>query len=103
MLTIATAQWRAWCARLGSPTSSASGSSTGRPLRAVERPQLAQLATCPYIQRAEDVVIAGPIGTGKTHLAIARESMEAARRRHRVAFERRGRPRAAIWSRRATS
>ena len=54
-------------------------------LRGVERPQLAQLATCEYIEHAEDVVIAGPIGTGKTHLAIAL-GVEAARRRHRVAF-----------------
>ena len=53
-------------------------------LRGVERPQLAQLATCAYIERAEDVVIAGPIGTGKTHLAIAL-GVEAARRRHRPA------------------
>ena len=56
-------------------------------LRGVERPQLAQLATCAYIERADDVVIAGPIGTGKTHLAIAL-GVEAARRRHRVAFVR---------------
>ncbi|MCY3656753.1 MAG: ATP-binding protein [Chloroflexi bacterium] len=34
-------------------------------LQGVERPQLAQLATCEYIEHAEDVVIAGPIGTGK--------------------------------------
>ena len=56
-------------------------------LRGVERPQLAQLATCAYIERAEDVIIAGPIGTGKTHLAIAL-GVEAVRRRHRVAFVR---------------
>ena len=54
-------------------------------LQGVERPQLAQLATCEYLERAEDIVIAGPIGTGKTHLAIAL-GVEAARRRHRVAF-----------------
>ena len=54
-------------------------------LRGVERPQLAQLATCEYIERAEDVVIAGPIGTGKTHLAIAL-GVEATRHHHRVAF-----------------
>ena len=53
-------------------------------LGGVERPQLAQLATCEYIERADDVVIAGPIGTGKTHLAIAL-GVEAARRRHRPA------------------
>ena len=50
-------------------------------LGGVERPQL---ATCEYIERADDVVIAGPIGTGKTHLAIALGG-EAARRRHRPA------------------
>ncbi|MYI65063.1 MAG: ATP-binding protein, partial [Gemmatimonadetes bacterium] len=56
-------------------------------LRGVERPQLAQLTTCEYIERGEDVVIAGPIGTGKTHLAIAL-GVEATGRRHRVAFAR---------------
>ena len=58
-------------------------------LHGIERPQLAQLAACEYIERTEDVVIAGPIGTGKTHLAIAL-GVEAARRRHRhrVAFVR---------------
>ncbi|MDE2747094.1 MAG: IS21-like element helper ATPase IstB [Chloroflexota bacterium] len=54
-------------------------------LRGIERPQLAQLATCDYIERGEDVVIAGPIGTGKTHLAIAL-GVEAVQRRQRVAF-----------------
>ena len=54
-------------------------------LQGGERPQLAQLATCGYLEHSEDVVIAGPIGTGKTHLAIAL-GVEAARRRHRVAF-----------------
>ena len=52
-------------------------------LGGVARPQLAQLAACEYVERGEDVVIAGPIGTGKTHLAIAL-GVEAARRRHRV-------------------
>lgn len=28
------------------------------------------MATCDYPERAEDVILAGPIGTGKTHLAI---------------------------------
>ncbi len=56
-------------------------------LQGIERPQLAQLAGCEFIAQAHDVVIAGPIGTGKTHLAIAL-GVEAARRRHRVAFVR---------------
>ncbi|MCY3587821.1 MAG: IS21-like element helper ATPase IstB [Chloroflexi bacterium] len=51
----------------------------------MERPRLAQLATCDYIERGEDVVIAGPIGTGKTYLAIAL-GVEAVQRRQRVAF-----------------
>lgn len=54
-------------------------------LRGIERPQLAQLATCDYLERGEDVVIAGPIGTGKTHLAIAL-GVEAVQRRQQVAF-----------------
>jgi len=36
-------------------------------LQGVERAQLAQLASCEYLERADDIVIAGPIGTGKTH------------------------------------
>ena len=54
-------------------------------LRGIERPQLAQLATCDYLERGEDVVIAGPIGTGKTHLAIAL-GVEAVQRRQRIAL-----------------
>jgi len=54
-------------------------------LSGVPRPKIAELATCAFVDRAEDVVIAGPVGTGKTHLAIAL-GVEAARRRYRVAF-----------------
>jgi len=56
-------------------------------LSGVSRPKIAELASCAYIEDAEDVVIAGPIGTGKTHLAIAL-GVEAARRRYRVVFTR---------------
>ena len=56
-------------------------------LRGIERPQIAQLATCDYLERGEDVVIAGPIGTGKTHLGIAL-GVEAVHRRQRVPFVR---------------
>lgn len=56
-------------------------------LTGVSRPKIAELATCAFIDRVEDVVIAGPIGTGKTHLAIAL-GVEAARRRYRVVFTR---------------
>jgi DNA replication protein DnaC len=46
---------------------------------------LAQLTRSEWVQRGECVVLAGPIGTGKTHLAIAL-GIEAARRLHRVSF-----------------
>lgn len=46
---------------------------------------MAELSSCEYLEQGEDVVIAGPIGTGKSHLAIAL-GVEAARRRYRVAF-----------------
>lgn len=54
-------------------------------LNGISRPKIAELSTCAFVERAEDVVIAGPVGTGKTHLAIAL-GVEAARRRYRVAF-----------------
>ncbi len=56
-------------------------------LRGIKRPQLAQLVTREYIERGEDVKIAGPIGTGKTHDAIALGD-EAIQRRDPVAFVR---------------
>jgi DNA replication protein DnaC len=56
-------------------------------LEGVKRPKLLELAACDYIETGADVVIAGPIGTGKTHIAIAL-AVEAARRRHRVRFVR---------------
>jgi len=56
-------------------------------LSGVRRPKIIELSSCAYIEAAEDVVIAGPIGTGKTHLAIAL-GVEAARRRCRVVFTR---------------
>ncbi|NIR28694.1 MAG: ATP-binding protein [Desulfuromonadales bacterium] len=56
-------------------------------LEGISRPKLNELARCEYIERAEDVVLAGPIGTGKTHIAIAL-GVEAARRRYRVVFAR---------------
>jgi DNA replication protein DnaC len=56
-------------------------------LDGIARPKLLELASCQYIQRAEDIILAGPIGTGKTHVAIAL-AVEAAKRRFRVLFMR---------------
>jgi DNA replication protein DnaC len=56
-------------------------------LAGVSRPKILELSSCEYLKRAEAVVLAGPIGTGKTHLAIAL-GVEAARRRFRVLFTR---------------
>jgi DNA replication protein DnaC len=56
-------------------------------LSGISKPKIAELASGDYLERAEDVVFAGPIGTGKTHLAIAL-GIEATRRRFRVLFRR---------------
>ena len=49
--------------------------------------QIAELARGEWIGRADNIIFAGPIGTGKTHLAIAL-GVEAARQRRRVLFTR---------------
>jgi len=54
-------------------------------LGGVPRTKVLELESCQFIENGEDVVIAGPIGTGKTHLAIAL-GVEAAKRRIKVAF-----------------
>ena len=54
-------------------------------LQGVNRPKIQELASCRFVEEKHDVVIAGPIGTGKTHLAIAL-GVEAARRRIPVLF-----------------
>jgi DNA replication protein DnaC len=54
-------------------------------LQGVNRPKIHELASCRFVEEKHDVVIAGPIGTGKTHLAIAL-GVEAARRRIPVVF-----------------
>ena len=46
---------------------------------------VAGLARCEWVTEAKNVLLVGPIGTGKTHLAIAL-GLEAARKRHHVAF-----------------
>ena len=54
-------------------------------MKGVNRKILLELATCEYVERGEDIVIAGPIGTGKTHIAIGL-GIEATRRGYRTAF-----------------
>jgi len=53
----------------------------------VSAAQISELARGEWIGRADNVILAGPIGTGKTHLAIAL-GVEAARQRRRVLFAR---------------
>jgi DNA replication protein DnaC len=54
---------------------------------AVSPAVISELARGEWISRAENLIFAGPIGTGKTHLAIAL-GVEAAHRRRRVLFAR---------------
>ena len=54
-----------------------------RAVEGVTATQVADLARGDFIDRAENVIFAGPIGTGKTHLAIAL-GVEAARKRRRA-------------------
>jgi len=54
-------------------------------LQGVSRQKILELSRCQFIDNAEDVVIAGPIGTCKTHIAIGL-GVEAAQRRIKVAF-----------------
>lgn len=53
----------------------------------IDAAQIADLARGGWLERFENVILAGPIGTGKTHLAIAL-GIEAARQRKHVAFAR---------------
>lgn len=53
----------------------------------VDAAVVADLARGDYLAKAGNVLFAGPIGTGKTHLAIAL-GIEATRQRRRVAFVR---------------
>lgn len=53
----------------------------------LDRDLVMRLSRCEWVARAEPVLFAGPVGTGKTHLATAL-GIEAANRRHRVRFYR---------------
>lgn len=56
-------------------------------LEGVSRPKILELSSCEYMEKAEDIIIAGPVGTGKTMLAITL-GVEATRRRRSVLFMR---------------
>lgn len=51
----------------------------------VEQAQVVELSKCGFVERHENVVFVGPVGTGKTHLAIAL-GVEACKLRKRVVF-----------------
>lgn len=51
----------------------------------IDAAQIAELARGRWVQNAENLIFAGPIGTGKTHLAISL-GIEAARLRKHVSF-----------------
>jgi len=51
----------------------------------INKRQVAELASCAFVERAENVVLLGPPGVGKTHLAIAL-GLVAAGRRYSVKF-----------------
>jgi DNA replication protein DnaC len=53
----------------------------------LQRDRMLRLARCEWVDEHRSVLIAGPVGTGKTHLAIALGTA-AARRRYRVRFYR---------------
>lgn len=56
-------------------------------LQGISKTKINALSSGQFIDDAEDVVIIGPIGTGKTHVAIAL-GVEAAKRRTKVLFTR---------------
>jgi DNA replication protein DnaC len=51
----------------------------------VDAAVVAQLARCEWIRESRNLILAGPVGTGKSHLAIAL-GLEAARQRLHVVF-----------------
>jgi DNA replication protein DnaC len=56
-------------------------------LQGVSRQKVNELASCEFIDGAQDVILAGPIGTGKTMIANA-VGLEATRRRFNVIYKR---------------
>lgn len=59
--------------------------STTRPRPEASRETIAHLGTGAFLTQARNVVLLGPPGTGKTHLAIGL-GIKAAQHGHRVAF-----------------
>lgn len=53
----------------------------------LDRDRIVRLSRCEWVTAAEPILLAGPVGTGKTHLAIAL-GIEATKRRHHVRFYR---------------
>ena len=51
----------------------------------INRKQVTELGSCAFVERAENVVLLGPPGVGKSHIAIAL-GLEAAKRRYAVKF-----------------
>lgn len=51
----------------------------------VNKKQVTELTSCSFVERAENVILLGPPGVGKTHLAIAL-GVEASKRRLSVKF-----------------
>lgn len=56
-------------------------------LQGISRQKIAELSRCEFLGEARDCIVAGPVGTGKTHIAIG-TGVEATRRRYKVAFYR---------------
>lgn len=51
----------------------------------IDRKQIAELATCRFIEHGDNVILLGPPGVGKTHLAVAL-GLKAIERGYRVLF-----------------
>jgi DNA replication protein DnaC len=56
-------------------------------LEGISKQKISELASCEFLSKAQDCIIAGPVGTGKTHVATG-IGVEATRRRFRVVFYR---------------